>query len=410
MTDVELFDVLTVKNSQETKTIPVIWSLTRELLAGGVKTITTFQDSLLVFGVEFDVDNYSDAYNRYLSDPTRSVYSHVADEQSVSVFFQALNAFVSQYDLSGGEVFKHSFDGTDWDIVDDVFPVKNGVGFLILSRPSSFPINYHASLGVIDSSGLNYVYKLSDEQGLLRRADNIILDFGPYHNDNPGQSGVKVYDTSLGLDAPSAVIDIPLFNWDFNTAYKRGDFIYGWDRHYRYVIDIKSGDLEAFDIDYDAFNFAPVIYWQAELYGERSYLLGYIPAHGNGRSDPMDTIIDTEPMVGVFWSFSDEDTNRSYRYLPAPSIRINSMLVIKEGVFFTGNDNGQMLLMRLNHDGDIQWKAYLGEGTLRGITQYQGRYFVVGDRVRPPSGEYSGTFSGLGTTIMYLAEIDLPQL
>ena len=109
---VELFDVLTVENSKKIKTIPIIWSLTRELLDGGVKAITTFQESLIVFGMEFDMDYYPDAYNRYLSDPTKSIYSHLSDEQSIPGFFHAINAFISQYDLSGVEGFKHKFDGT----------------------------------------------------------------------------------------------------------------------------------------------------------------------------------------------------------------------------------------------------------------------------------------------------------
>ena len=411
ITGVELFDVLTVENSKRIKTIPIIWSLTRELLDGGVKAITTFQESLIVFGMEFDMDSYPDAYNRYLSDPTRSIYSHLSDEQSIPGFFYAINAFISQYDLSGVEGFKHKFDGTAWDIISDVFPMDNGVGFLILSRWYSFPFNYHASLGALDSSGFSYKYKLSDEHGLLRRAENIILDFGPRHNDNWGRSGAEVYDTTFTLDTPAVTaIDSSMLNRVFDAAYRRGDFIYSWSQNRRSVIDLKSGNVEIFNISYDSFNSLPVVYWQAESYGERSYLLGYIGIHGYKISNPMGMIIDADPINGVFWSFADKDNDRLYRYLPDSSIRINSMFIVEEGVLFTGTKDRQMLLMFLDHDGDIQWQAYWGEGSLRGITEYQGRYFVVGDRIKMHSEEYTGDFDDWGTSIMYLAEIDLSWL
>ena len=43
---------------------------------------------------------------------------------------------------------------------------------------------------------------------------------------------------------------------------------------------------------------------------------------------------------------------------------------------------------------------------LRGIAEYEGRYFVIGDRLEIRTEEYGDR----GTSVMYLAEIDLSWL
>lgn len=87
-------------------------------------------------------------------------------------------------------------------------------------------------------------------------------------------------------------------------------------------------------------------------------------------------------------------------------LSINSMLVVPSGVFLTGTQDEKMLLILLDHDGEVQWRAHLGEGTLRGIAECEGRYFVIGDRLEIRTEEYGDR----GTSVMYLAEIDLSWL
>ena len=378
------------------RTVSVHWSQDYELLDGEVRYIFAEDNALYVLGNKFDISAYPEGFQRYLSDPERSIYTHIAD--FFPSFIRVLTAFVSQYNFDGIELSQVTVDALGNDTMNLAFPIDKGVAFLVHSMQPGNESSLNATLGVVDDTGIRYVFEESRKRVNIRHADNLIIDYTPLLNSESETNSVLVYEAMDGPDGLSSrLLEHPYIfapSW-FNivdVAYIRDETIFGWNGDMVFEIPIDDDTVEVFNLEYeDRAVFSRIIYRQAESWSGRSYLIGEL---------------DLPSEKGFFWSFSDNDRYRDYSYVLQSQLSINSMLVVPSGVFPTGTQDEKMLLMLLDHDGEVQWRAHLGEGTLRGIAEYEGRYFVIGDRLEIRTENYGDR----GTSVMYLAEIDLSWL
>ena len=378
------------------RTVSVHWSQDYELLDGEVRYIFAEDNTLYVLGNKFDISAYPEGFQRYLSAPERSIYTHIAD--FFPSFIKVLTAFVSQYNFDGIELSQVTVDALGNDTMSLAFPIDKGVAFLVHSMQPGNESSLNATLGVVDDTGIHYAFEESRKRVNIRHADNLIIDYTPLLNSESETNSVLVYEAMDGPNGLSSrLLEHPYIfapSW-FNivdAAYIRDGTIFGWNGDMVFEISIDDNTVEVFNLEYeDRTVFSRMIYRQAEFWSGRSYLIGEL---------------DLSSKKGFFWSFSNNDRYRDYSYVLQSQLSINSMLVVPSGVFFTGTQDEKMLLMLLNHDGEVQWRAHLGEGTLRGIAEYEGRYFVIGDRLEIRTEEYGDR----GTSVMYLAEIDLSWL
>ena len=360
-----------VEHLGDIRTVNAIWSRDYELLDGEARFIFAQDSTLYILGSKFDTSAYPEAFQRYQSEPERSVYTHISE--FFPSFVSVLTAFVSKYSLEGIERSHTTVDASGTDTVKLAFPVENGVAFLVHSMLQGNLSSLSTTLGVADNTGIHYTFKQSKERVNIRHAGKLLIDYTPLLDAESETDSVLIYEAGDGpTGLSSRLIKYPrIFAQGrsdiFDAAYIHNGKIFGWNGDMLFEIQMDDNTAEVFNLSYNGQGILPQIkYLQAEYRFDRSYLIGEL---------------DLPSGKGFFWSFSEYERDREYSYVLPNRLSINSMLVVSSGVFLTGTQDKKMLLMLLNHDGEVQWRAHLGEGVLRGITEYNGRYFVVGDRL-----------------------------
>lgn len=78
------------------------------------------------------------------------------------------------------------------------FPIDKGVAFLVHSMQPGNESSLNATLGVVDDTGIRYVFEGSRKRVNIRYADNLIIDYTPLLNSESETNSVLVYEAMDG--------------------------------------------------------------------------------------------------------------------------------------------------------------------------------------------------------------------
>jgi hypothetical protein len=377
---IPLSRTIEVLTKVEKSNISVIWESERDLVDGSVKDLAIRDSLIYVFGNQFDVDKAPEAYELYKSGNGESIYYYLDNP----VYFKAENAFVTSHHLNGDMIKTQNLDFGVIDKISTVNALHDELLFTVWSTNPSNPSDTTISLGLLKDESVSFLVEDSKEFGSFNFIEDYVLD---YHFDpETREKYTNIYKYFDGAMNKVSTISIP----NMRVGYVIDNKLIGYGVYFdEYSYDLKSYQTSQSKLSFENKSFRQSEKLDFDHVNNKNYASGYI-----GYDDDFD---------GFFWSFYDHETDPLYYYFLDDSIELTNQYVTDKGVFFTGQEDGEMLLMFLNRDGEIQWKAHFRDGVIRGIVEQDGRYFIAGDyHIKRTDKERDW-----GTDYLYLAEIKI---
>lgn len=380
----------------EQRSVRYVWRFERDLLNGWPSGIAvTDEGQIWVTGATFDRNLHADIYEAYVSDPSRSVFSHAAESPSggFSPFYSPTNAFVIAISRQGQLLFEETFHSTAWDYADPPFRVDSDVYFTVrtwLRGPGGGPPDSQLRVAKIVPDDVIW------EEYLL---GPINANRSPYRVDRRwissklgSSESADVYDVPIGPTDPGAVsIDWPAdqaMMSRFDVTFSTDDHIGALSIREEYRMIESTGEGTLVQVDFDSVDVVP----------NRYVGIAGIPR-------PRHLVGNLEGWDGFFWSSDLDDAaqSRHYRYTRVDRSAIRGILADDGGALLFGSVADRAILVRLSNDGGLSWWADLGQGALRDVVWQDGRYFALGRRTEIRTDDPGDR----GTNVMYLFEFEL---
>jgi hypothetical protein len=371
----------------------VLWETEMDILNGGITGVVANSDGLWVTGMIFDTDAYSEVYELYSQDPTQSIHKYYADfynNDSLENFSPGLGLIVNA-DFAGAVIQKKTIKSTGRDRITDPFIRNDQIYYSFLSHEGF--IYYNAIFGS-DENDFSLIGEYEYTTSYRERLGSHL--FEPFTNNSlDGDLGTAAYyDLSLGNDDPNKkIFDWPLKEYNNGPAhtqiiYDSPTTIYASSNSLEIILDKEEGIQRINNFSYEL----PILADNYPVYG--TYYNGQHYVIGNFNQNN-----------GIFWSFDfdPEADTRNYNYLDQQGLFATQMLVEEDKVLVLGSNNDQLIILVLNHEGDIVNQYQWGQGRLTGIYRYEGRLYVAGWYKK----DYPDEPEEYGNRFMYLAEIQI---
>ncbi len=364
------------------KAIFPIWEQTVDLLDGEVKELVVFNDHIYVFGDQFGVKGYEEEYKKYQAGNGESIYYYIEARN----YTRSFDSFIRSYSLKGEIKKTEVLDFAVLDSLHDLSPIQEGILFSVISSPNSLGGDNVVTAGIVQKDGITlFQQSLLKDNRFQFVADFLFVYFGDLNamTHTTNLYGYRNSDFYLIAENTPAV----------SYGYKINKELWGIDTYYRKIEYFVIGEElnHTINVSFENPIFEKIQVGNLKLSSERVYQFGYLNRLRN--------------YTGFYWTAYDHGTNPVFHYFNSDdSILFTNLYVVEDGFFITGKEDGKMLLVFLNPEGEILWKSHIRDGVLRGIVKQDGRFFVAGDynaRVSDKDGDW-------GVDYLYLAEINIP--
>ncbi len=372
-------DTILIGLPEEVLDVNIVWESNRDLLQGFVKDIIAQDEFIYVFGTQMDVGPVPEAYEQYLSGDGESIHKYLP----APLYYRDNNAFINYYQNNGEQINIEIINSSQQDYIAQIDSVGEQV-FVKIESTNQHEQRIINTIISINNLMLEYIVDSSRKFGFLLLLDGKIYEY--FSDYDTGEKYSAVYEILNNCLTLKSYFWAPLVDFGKiigSTLLGMNIFLDGFE------IDIEGTTFTETKMVFENSLFDSPHLFDADINSERNYFLSYL-----GRESEH---------VGFFWGAYDRGTDPLFYYLLSDSVELTNLYVVDNGFFITGQEDGKMLLIFLNHDGEIQWKAHFREGILRGIAEYNSRYFIAGDyniRVTDDPLDW-------GSDYLYLAEIDL---
>lgn len=366
------------------KIISPLWEEHIDILDGEVKDIGVFNDQIYVFGDQFGIKGYEDAYEQYSAGNGESIYYYIEQRN----FTRSFDAFIRNYSLNGSEIDTKTIDFNSSDRFQRFGNYDDAILFSLSSSGQPEGVNSSTHIGILSSNQVQILDSLDENIIGYQFLNDVILEFSLDRETHLLSTRLLSYSDNDDSGFVVIAESIP----DMSYRYRIDNELWGIDTSYRKIESFVIGEesKQIIDVSFNNPIFEKIQVGNLKTSFARVFQFGYL----NRERD----------YTGFYWTAYDHGTTpKFYYFMSDNSVLFTNLYVAEDGFFITGQEYGKMLLLFLNLDGELQWKTHFREGILRGIVQQNGRYYIAGDyniQVSEKDGDW-------GTDYLYLAEIDV---